>query len=117
MSKAAKSLFVFGIYLTITGLGFLLSPNLILSMVGFPTTVESWIYVVAVVVLVLGYYYIQAARSELTSFFRFTVHARSVVILFFTTFVMLNLVQPALIMFGVVDLLDAIWTALALRKS
>ena len=116
MSKAAKSVFIFGIYVTLTGLGLLLVPNLILDLLGFPNTVEQWIYVVAVVVLILGYYYIQAACSELKAFFRFTVHARSVVILFLTAFILLNLAQPALITFGVVDLLGAIWTALALRK-
>ncbi|HEX9959681.1 MAG TPA: hypothetical protein VGB00_01950 [Pyrinomonadaceae bacterium] len=38
MSRAAKSLFVFGIYLCGSGLGLLLVPNLILRLFGAPTT-------------------------------------------------------------------------------
>jgi hypothetical protein len=117
MSKAAKSLLIFGIYLIITGLGFLLFPNTILSMLGFPPTTEPWIYVVGMILLILAYYYIQSARNELTVFFRFTVFARSSVILFFIVFVLFNLAPPMLIMFGVIDLLAAIWTALALKGA
>jgi hypothetical protein len=38
MSKAAKSVFVFGIYLIFIGLGFLLVPNTVLGLLGFPMT-------------------------------------------------------------------------------
>ncbi len=117
MSKAAKSVFVFGIYLIFIGLGFLLVPNTVLGLFGFPMTTEPWIQVVAMLLLILAYYYIQSARSELRSFFRFTVHGRASVILFFIAFVVLGLAPPILIMFGVVDLVAAIWTALALRST
>ena len=83
MSNAAKSIFVFGIYLGIIGFGFLLIPKTVLGLLGFSITIEPWIQVVAMLLLILAYYYIQSARSELTSFFRFTVHARLSVIMFF----------------------------------
>jgi hypothetical protein len=67
-------------------------------------------------VLFLGFYYTQAARKEMTDFFRWTVYLRSTVIIFFVIFVLLGLASPPLIMFGVVDLLGAIWTGLALRS-
>ncbi len=35
MSKAAKSIFIFGIYLVIAGIGFLVIPNMVLSLLGF----------------------------------------------------------------------------------
>jgi len=38
------------------------------------------------------------------------------VILFFSAFVFFGLARPVLILFGVVDLLAAIWTWLALRS-
>jgi hypothetical protein len=117
MSKAAISVLVFGIYLALTGLGFLLAPNMMLGLFGFPATTEVWIRVVAMLLLILAYYYIRAARSEMTGFFRLTVHHRASVIVFFVVFVILGLAQPMLIGFGVVDLLGAIWTALALRKT
>lgn len=117
MSKAAISVLVFGIYLIVIGLGFLLAPNLPLDLLGFPTTTEPWIRVMAILLLVLAYYYIQAARNEMTGFLRFTVHTRAAVIVFFVAFVVLGLAQPMLILFGVVDLLAAIWTAFALRTT
>ncbi|MBW1784279.1 MAG: hypothetical protein JRL30_26505 [Deltaproteobacteria bacterium] len=117
MSKAALSIFVFGIYLAIIGLGFLLIPNTILGVFGIPPTTEPWIRVVATILLILSYYLIQAARNELTIFFRLTVHGRASVIVFFTAFVVLGVAPPVLILFAVVDLAAAIWTALALRPA
>ena len=117
MSKAAISVLVFGVYLIVIGLGFLLAPNIPLSLFGFPTTTEPWIRVLGMLLLILAYYYIQAARNEMTGFFRLTVHGRASVIVFFVVFVALGLAQSMLILFGVVDLLAAIWTALALRTA
>ena len=59
--------------------------------------------VVGMLVLLLGYYYARAARRELTSFFRWTVHARSAVLLFFLAFVVLGFAPPILIVFGAID--------------
>ncbi len=110
MSKAAKSLFVFGIYLIVIGLGFLVMPNLALRLFGFSETSEPWIRVMAMLLLFLAYYYIFASRNEITEFIRITVYVRASVILFFAVFVLLDLAQPMLLLFGAVDLLAAIWT-------
>jgi hypothetical protein len=66
--------------------------------------------------LLLAFYYIQAARAEMTEFIRLTVPARASVIVFFIAFVAFGLAQPMLIVLGVVDLLAAIWTSSALRN-
>jgi len=117
MSKGAKSLFVFGIYMVVLGITLLVVPNVLLTLFGLPATTEVWIRVVGMLVCLLAVYYIQAARNELTAFFRWTVYTRGSVIVFFIVFVVLGLVKPALILFGGVDLLGAIWTGLALRSS
>ena len=117
MSKAARSLFVFGIYLIVIGLGFLVMPNLVLRLFGFPETSEPWIRVMAMLLLFLAYYYIFASRNEMTEFIRITVYVRASVILFFAAFVLLDLAQPMLLLFGAVDLVAAIWTWLSLRQS
>ncbi|MCG2766997.1 MAG: hypothetical protein L6435_01245 [Anaerolineae bacterium] len=117
MSKAAKSILVFGIYLVVIGLGFLVVPNTPLALFGFPTTNEPWIRVVGLLLVLLAYYYVQAARSEMQPLFRWTVHTRPVVVVCFIVFVALGLAPPMLIVFGVVDLLGAVWTCLALRDS
>ena len=114
MSKAANSVQVFGLYLVVPGMGFLLIPNVLLPLFGVPTTDEPWIRVVGVLVLALACYYTQAARKELKEFFRFTVYVRAAVFVVFTAFVLLRLAPPTLMVFGVVDLAGAIWTQLSL---
>lgn len=117
MRHAAKSLFVFGIYLCALGLLLLLVPNLILPLFGAPTTNEVWIRVIGMLVLCLSFYYVQAARYGLTVFIRWTVWARVAVIVYFAAFVLLAAAPKALLLFGLIDLLAAIWTWLALKKD
>jgi hypothetical protein len=117
MSNSARSVFVFGLYLVVLGIILLVVPNFLLGMFFLPSTTEVWIRVVGMLLLFLGFYYTQAARKEMTDFFQWTVYVRPTVILFFTTFVLLGFASAPLILFGVVDLLGAIWTGLALRSS
>lgn len=117
MSRAAKSLFVFGIYLCGLGLTLLLVPNLLLRVFGVPPTNEVWIRINGMVVLCLSFYYVLAARAELTAFIRWTVWARAAVIIYFAAFVLLIQAPKALLLFGLIDLLSAAWTWLALRAD
>ena len=117
MSNAAKSLFFFGIYLLFLGMVLLFVPNLLLSIFGFAETTEVWIRVIGVLVTILGVYYYLAAKAELNHLFRWSVPARGSVIFFFAVFVVLGLAPPALLIFGAVDLVAAIWTALALKSD
>ena len=82
MSRAAKSLFVFGIYLCGLGSILLLAPNLLLQRFGAPQTHEVWIRIDGMFVLCLSFFYVQAARNELTTFIRWTVWARVAVIFY-----------------------------------
>ena len=117
MSQAAKSLFVFGVYLCGLGLILLFVPNLILQLFGVPPTHEVWIRINGMFVLCLSFYYVQVARNELTIFIRWTVWTRGAVIFFFAAFVLLVSAPKALLLFGLIDLLAAIWTWLALKKD
>jgi len=117
MSNAAKSVFVFGIYELLMGCVLMVMPNPILLFFGFAATSEVWIRVTGFFACLLAFYDFQAVRQEMTEFFHWTVYARASVILFFTAFVWSGLASPMLLLFGVIDLLGAIWTALALRKK
>ena len=117
MSHDAKSVFVFGIYVLAAGLTLMLAPNLVLALAGLTATNEVWIRVMGMIVAFLGYYYLQAARLELTPFFHWTVHTRPLPVVVFIVFVALGLAKPIIILFGIGDLLGAIWTGLALRTS
>lgn len=117
MVKSAKSVFIFGIYLALLGLGLILAPNPLLTLFGFAPATDVWIRVVGVLVLVLGYHSILAARTGTMTFFRRSVVARYAVFLFFIVFVVLGLAQPVLLLFGVIDFAGATWTAVALRGN
>ena len=49
--------------------------------------------------------------------FRATVIGRCFVLVIFTAFVLLDFAPPALIVFGVIDVAAAGWTAMALRAD
>lgn len=115
MGKAAMTVKVFAGYLLLLGLVLVLAPNGLLRAFGLPPTGEVWIRVVGMLVLVLAFYYWNAARAELKGFFRWSVAARTSVLLFFIAFVVAGLAPPTLILFGMIDLAGAVWTALALR--
>src|SRR5688572_11653733 len=100
MSQAAKSLFVFSIYLCGSGLILLFVSNLILKVFGAPPTNEVWIRINGMFVLCLSFFYVQAARNELTSFIWWTVWARIAVIIYFAAFVLLLSAPKALLLFG-----------------
>ena len=119
MSKAALSMFVFGVYLILLSVILMVIPNALLAIFGLPATTEVWVRVVGMLLFLIAYYYIRASRNEkeMISFYRWTVHARSSVIVFFIIFVAFGFVKPILILFGVVDLLAAIWTWKALRTE
>ena len=117
LGEAGFSVFVFGIYLLALGATLLVAPNALLGLFRLPATEDVWIRVVGMLVLYLGAYYIVAALAEQRAFMQATVPLRAGVILFFGAFVFIGLAPPMLILFGVVDLIGAGWTAWALRRQ
>lgn len=117
MTTPARTILVFGVYLLILSALLLIAPNVLLSLFGVPPTTEGWIRVAGMLVGFLGFYYVQAARTELTAFFPWTVPVRASVIVFFIIFVLLGIAPAVLILFGIADLAGAVWTWLALRSS
>ena len=117
MSKSARSVFVFSLYLLALGITLLVAPNFLLGLFSMPATSEVWIRVVGMLIFLLGNYYMQAARKEMKDFFHWTIYLRVSVIFFLTVFAVLDYTRPIIILFGAVDLLGAVWTWLALRSE
>jgi hypothetical protein len=117
MSRAATSMFVFGIYLLVLGPTLVVAPAFLTGLFGLDAPQEVWIRVLGAIITILGFYYLFAARHETKDFFWMTVWGRPAVLVFFTAFVLLGLAEPILILFGVVDLLGAGWTFAALRAE
>ena len=101
------------------GTTLVVAPNLLLNIFNVPETSEVWIRIAGVLVLLIGYCYVreEKKKNDMTNFFRWTIYARSSVLIFLAVFVLLNYVKPILILFGVFDLAGALWTALALRSQ
>jgi hypothetical protein len=117
MTRAARSVFWFGLYLIAAGSTLVLAPNVLLAPLGFATPDEPWIRVAGMLTLLLGYYFVQCARAELRRFLELTTHVRFAVPLFFAAFVAFGSARPALLLFATADLAGAIWTTLALRAD
>jgi hypothetical protein len=117
MSYPARTLFAFGCYLLVLGSALILFPNAVLDLFGVASTVEVWIRVTGMLVLILGAYDILAALAELREFFRWSVPLRASVIFFFSVFVLLGYAPPILLLFGLIDLACAAWTWVALRQT
>ena len=117
MSKSARSVFVFSLYLFVLGIILVVIPNNLLDIFSVPRTNEVWIRVVGMLALILGFYYFQASRSEIKIFLQWTVYVRAAVLLFFIAFVILGFAPPILILFGFIDAIAAVWTQLSLRSE
>lgn len=117
MTRAARSVFVFSIYLFVLGSILVIVPNRLLSLFGIPHTGEVWIRVVGMLVVIIGWYYLCAARHDLVPFFMCTVFGRTAVLVFFVGFVIAGFAPPILILFGVIDALGAVWTVATLRAD
>lgn len=116
MTPAARTLFLFGLYLLVAGAGLLLAPALMLQPLGVPVPADVWIRVVGLLAIALGLYYRVAARSELLAFMRLSVWVRLGVAVAFGAFIAAGLAPVALLGFGLIDAAGAAWTALALRQ-
>jgi hypothetical protein len=113
MTPAARSLQIFGLYLLGAGGLLMLAP---VGLLGLPAPADAWGRVAGLLVLFLGIYYLVGARAELLSFMRASVWVRASVIVVLGALVAAGLAPPPLMVFGIVDLAAAVWTALALRS-
>lgn len=115
MSRAAVSVLAFGIYLLVLGIGLLLVPDLLLALFGQSPTQEPWLRVVGLVVLVLGLYYLGAAREEVTAFFRWTLVGRPLAVAVLIVLVAAGSAPTFVLILGAIDAAGVAWTWRALR--
>jgi len=65
MSKSARSVFTYGIYLAINGLLLLLAPNMLITSLGIKPATEDWIRLPGILIMAIAVYYFLAAKYEL----------------------------------------------------
>ena len=114
MNPSDLSLFVIGIYVTLSGLSFFIIPNVSLKMFKLATTKEPWIRILGLVMVGLGYYYLFTSTNGVTIFYWPTVYARFGVFLGFTALAVTRKAPPLVAGFGIIDAGGAVWTMLTL---
>ncbi|MFM7264172.1 MAG: hypothetical protein ACKOZW_00945 [Cyanobium sp.] len=118
MHKARHSLMAFGLeMIAVVGLGFMIVPMPILHLFGLSAGDDVWIRFVGVLASIVGFYYLQVARSGLDPFIPWTVPARLCAAAFMLLLVVLKMVKPSLCSFAAIDITGAMWTWLALRSA
>ena len=117
MSKSAKSVFIYGIYLALNGLMLLFVPNVLINSLGIEPTNEVWIRLAGILLMAIAIYYILGAKYELVVILKATAFIRFTIIFFFTAFVLLKLVSPGIIIISIIDFLGGVWTFLMLKKE
>ena len=95
----------------------MMATNVLLSVFRIAPTTEVWIHVVGLIAFMLGVYAWVLATHESKAFFEASVYARAIVCMAFIVFAVLQLGPPIIVLFGVADLLGAIWTYFALKAD
>lgn len=117
MNRAAFSVLIFGIYMLVQGALLLIVPNVLLSVLQLPPTNELWVRATGYALMALGFYYTQAARTNVQEFFRWTIPVRITQFFVFLFFVIAGLVGPVIIVTAGIELLAGLWTWAALRRQ
>ena len=117
MSNAAMSILVFGIYLATGGVLLVCAPACVCRMLALDAPQGVWVRITGMFFCIVAYYCVRAAWQEGTAFIRWSVHTRPTTLLFLGAFVAMKLVQPVILVFGVIDVAASLWTALALRAD
>jgi hypothetical protein len=117
MSSASKSILVFGIYIVVAGLVLIFAPNVLLGLAGVPPASDIWVRGFGIISVVLGLYYLMAARENNVGFYRMTLLGRVVFMLSVSAMGLLTPGYAGLVLFGLIDLAGAAWTWYALRQE
>jgi len=117
MSKTAISVYVWGLYIVSAGTLLALIPGKFLPLLGVPAPADFWPRLLGIIFIILGGFHLLAARNNLGSFFRGTIPARIFGCLGLSTLFLTGLGPKALLFLGMIDLLGAISTVVAMRKD
>ncbi len=105
------------IYVILTGLQLIFTPNLLLGMFGFEPTTEVWIKVLGIVILPLSLVYMAVAKSGNHGAIRATVFSRLFVGAGFVLLAVFGQAKMNIILFAGIDIATAVWTWFELKRQ
>lgn len=117
MTRAARSVYIFGIYLIAVGGILIGAPNVMLSLLRLPATTEPWVHVLGVPMMAIGMLHVTSARSDLVPFFRASVWVRFFPLVALSALTILGIIPPIIAGFGLIDAATGVWTHMSLRRT
>lgn len=117
MRPAARSLFVFGIYVLVTGVAFIVAPDAIKSLLGLPPATAGWLRIIGLLALVIGAYDVVASRAECRPYIAASVYVRFGFATGVALLVVTHEMPLTLLALGAIDVAGALWTMAALRSK
>jgi hypothetical protein len=117
MTRAALSVYMYGLYLISSGLPFLLIPHFTLGMFGLSAGDDLWIRLVGVLLAVIGSFYVAAVLTRSDRMLIWTVPTRYATATFMAVMVALGEAGLALLVFAALDALTASLTWVAIRAD
>ena len=115
MTTAARSVFLFGIYVLVVGIAVALAPDAVLRLLRFPPAGDGWVRMVGVLAMVIGAYDVVSGRSNAQANIRASVPIRLAFAATCGALVLLRYMPVPLLPLAAIDAAGAAWTALALR--
>ena len=114
MDAPTLSIFIWGIYVSLIGLLLFFIPDKTLFLFGHDKPKDYWVRVVGIITFSLGFFYLNSALNEVYSFYWASIYARIAGLIGFSGLVVFKIVKPKMILFGLIDLIGAVWTLLTL---
>lgn len=114
---ASNTILVFGVYLMCLGLVGVLAPGVVTALLFLPTPTEPYFLIIAMIFVLLGYYYIHAARAQATGFFQATVVGRIAIGLVGVIFMIKSDLPFNLLPVFAIDAIAAVWTMRSLQAE
>src|SRR5512142_3578658 len=116
MSRSARSLFLFGVYVAVAGAAFLVAPSFLASLLRLPPATSGWPRMVGLLALVIGSYDMIASRAECLPYIRSSVPVRFGFALGTALIVLFGQMPLSVLLLGATDIAGAVWTAIALKS-
>ena len=117
MSRAATTLFAFGVYVTLAGIVIIAAPHFVVEVLRLPAAPNGFVRLIGLLSLVIGAYDIVSARNDYRNYIRASIFVRLGFALGTLLLVLIAEMPSTLLLLGAIDVAGAIWTAIALRRS
>lgn len=118
MSKTTFSIYVYGLYLTLSaGLPLIVSPEIALGILKVTVADPTWVRMFGALTMVMGGFYILAVHYDMEDLYIWTVPARYLTAIFATAMIVLGKIGPGYMVPVVIDVVSASLTWLAIRHE